>query len=91
MIARTFDPGWLARVEGGPERPVLPVDGGFQAVRLDGSGVHKVVLRYHVPRFILWATISLIAAVVNLAIGVAAFFGREKGLAPDRSVATSDL
>ena len=38
VIARTFDPGWLARVDDGPERPVLPVDGGFQAVRLDGAG-----------------------------------------------------
>ena len=25
VIARTFDPGWLARVDDGPERPVLPV------------------------------------------------------------------
>jgi len=86
VIARTFDPGWLARIDGGPERPVLPVDGGFQAVRVDGSGVHKVMLRYQTPRFFLWSTITLIAAVLDLAIGLAALFGRGKGLAAERTL-----
>lgn len=66
VLARTFDPGWLARVGDGPERPVLPVDGGFQAIRLDGSGVHRVSLRYRPPRMALWSTISLVAAVLDV-------------------------
>jgi hypothetical protein len=70
VIARTYDPGWLARVDDGLEWPVLPVDGGFQAVRLDGDGIHRVRLRYRVPRFALWSTISIGAA--GLAIAVAA-------------------
>jgi hypothetical protein len=70
VIARTFDPGWLARIDDGPERPVLPVDGGFQAVRLDGEGTHRVSLRYRVPRLALWSAISIGAA--GLAIAAAA-------------------
>ncbi len=65
VLARTFDPGWLARVDGGPERPVAPVDDGFQAVRLDGSGVHRVGLRYRPPRMALWIAISLAAAALD--------------------------
>jgi hypothetical protein len=64
VIARTFDPGWLARIDNGPEKSVLPVDGGFQAVRIEGSGTHTVTLRYQPPRFMLFAVISLIALVL---------------------------
>ena len=59
VIARTFDPGWLARVGDGPEQPVRPVDAGFLAVRIEGSGRHRVSLRYEPPRFTLYATVSL--------------------------------
>jgi hypothetical protein len=69
VIARTFDEGWLARIDDGPEQSVLPVDGGFQAVRLEGSGRHRVAMRYRPPRFLLFATVSLVA--LALAIGVA--------------------
>jgi hypothetical protein len=68
VIARTFDPGWLARIDDGPEQSVLPVDGGFLAVRVDGSGRHRVALRYQPPRFSLYAAISL--AALALAAGV---------------------
>jgi len=64
VIARSFDPGWLARTGNGPEQPVLPVDGGFQAVRIEGSGQDRVTLRYHPPRIMLFSTISLVAAAL---------------------------
>ncbi len=71
VLARTFDPGWLARVGDGPERPVLPVDGGFQAVRLDGSGVDRVTLRYRTRRMETWVAISLAASIAALAVAAA--------------------
>ncbi len=74
VLARTFDPGWLARIDDGPERPVLPADGGFQAVRLDGTGVHRASLRYRVPRMALWWTISIVAA--GLVVTAAVISGR---------------
>ncbi len=67
VIARTFDPGWLARVSGGREHPVQPVDGGFQAVRIEGSGTDRVALRYRPPRFEIWAVTSLLASVLIVA------------------------
>jgi hypothetical protein len=70
VLARTFDPGWLARVDDGPERPVLLADGGFQAVRLDGSGAHRVGFHYRTPRIILWGTITIAAAILNLAVAL---------------------
>jgi hypothetical protein len=62
VIARTHDPGWLARINGVREHPVQPVDGGFQAVRIEGSGADRVALRYRPPRIVIWASISLLAA-----------------------------
>jgi hypothetical protein len=71
VIARTFDAGWRARIDDGPEGAVLPVDCGFQAVRLEGSGTHRVTLTYHPPRLIFHLAISLLAlaAVVAIALG----------------------
>jgi hypothetical protein len=66
VIARTFDPGWRAHIENEVEQPVLPVDGGFQAVRLDGSGVHRVHMSYRPPLFHLWIAITTIAATIPL-------------------------
>jgi hypothetical protein len=62
VIARTFDAGWLARIDEKPEQPVLSADGGFLAVRIEGSGLHRVRLRYQPPRLAIYATISLAAA-----------------------------
>ena len=70
VIARTYDPGWLARVDDGPERSVLPVNGGFQAVRLDGAGSHRVSFRYRTPRMALWGAISIVAASLEIAAAV---------------------
>ncbi len=73
VVARSFDPGWTARIDEGPARPVFPVDGGFQAVRLDGSGVHRVTLRYRTPRLSFWAAITIVAAILDLGAVAAAF------------------
>jgi len=62
IVARTFDPGWQARIDGGPEQPVNRVNGGLLAVRLEGGGIERVTLRYRPPRMVLWATISLVSA-----------------------------
>jgi hypothetical protein len=73
VVARTFDAGWLARVGEGPEKPVLPVSAGFQAVRVEGSGTHRVSLRYQPPQFTLYAMVSLGALVLAAGIVLAAF------------------
>lgn len=67
VIAQTFDGGWLARIDGGSEHPVLQVDGGFQAVRIEGSGTHRVTFRYEPRGFVVYAVISLSA--LSFAIG----------------------
>jgi hypothetical protein len=77
VIARTFDPGWLARVDDRPQRPVVPVDAGFQAVRLDGAGIHRVSLHYRASRIALWSAITIVAA--TLEVGAAAILlGRNR-------------
>ena len=77
VIARMFDPGWLARVNDGPEWLVLPVHGGFQAVRLDGGGLHRVSLHYRTPRIVLWSAISIVAASLEIA-AAAILLGRSR-------------
>jgi hypothetical protein len=64
IVSRTYDPGWHARIDGGPEIPVVPVNGGFVGVRIEGAGTHRVALHYAPPRFVLWAAISAVAAGV---------------------------
>jgi hypothetical protein len=89
VIARTFDPGWLVRVDDGPERPVLPVDGGFQAVRLDGAGLHRVSLHYRTPRIALWSAISIAAASLEIA-AAAVLLARSRLLRPGNNRSTPD-
>jgi Bacterial membrane protein YfhO len=62
VIARTFDAGWRARIDEKPEQLVLSADGGFLAVRIEGSGLNQVRLHYQPARLALYATISLVAA-----------------------------
>jgi hypothetical protein len=67
VLARTCYPGWLARVDHGPERPVLRVDGGLQAVRLLGTGRSKVTVRYQPNGVFLTGTISVLGLCTALA------------------------
>jgi hypothetical protein len=79
VVARTYDPGWLARIDTGPEQPVHRLDSGFIAVRLPGSGTHRVSLRYRPLRLGLWAGISLLAAAVEAGLLVAAAVSGVRG------------
>jgi hypothetical protein len=68
ILSRAFDRDWLAQIGEGPEAPVLSVDGGFQAVRLAGSGPTRVVFRFQ-PRYLgASAAISAIALLTALSV-----------------------
>jgi hypothetical protein len=68
VLARSYYPGWWSRVDDGPEQPVLSADGGFQAVRIPGSGTHRVSLRYMPTRIGLLASISSLSGTLALSI-----------------------
>jgi hypothetical protein len=73
VVCRTYYPGWTARIGDGPERPVRPVDGGLQAIHLEGSGISRVVLSYRPSGWPLAGGVSLAAtAAAMLAVAVAA-------------------
>jgi hypothetical protein len=81
VIARSHDPGWTARINGGIAEPVLPVDGGFQAVRLEGSGRDRITFSYRPARLSLWVAISslaLAAIVVVLAVSLVSWVNFQK-------------
>ena len=59
VIRRTYTPGWTARVNGGPEIPVRPVDGGLQSIRLHGAGSSHVSVQYRPPRWSAACAISV--------------------------------
>ena len=61
IMRRTFYPGWVYRVDGGPEQPVLKANGGLQAAVVAGSGTSRVTLRYRPTGLTLAATVSLAA------------------------------
>lgn len=44
ILQRTYYPGWVSLVNGGPEQPVLKVDGGLQGILLTGSGTSHVII-----------------------------------------------
>jgi hypothetical protein len=69
ILRRTYYPGWLYHLEGGPEKPVLKVDGGLQGIPLVGSGISRVALRYQpvgIQRAVLVSLVALTAAVLVL-------------------------
>jgi hypothetical protein len=62
IMRRTFYPGWVYRVDGGPEQPVRKVDGGLQGALLTGSGTSRVAMRYR-PTGLRTAAILSLAAL----------------------------
>lgn len=59
VLARTYYPGWSARVNGGAEQPVHAVNGGLQGVRLDGVGPSRVEMRYRPTTLAMSSAVSL--------------------------------
>jgi hypothetical protein len=70
VLTRTYYPGWTARVDGRPARPVLRVDGGLQAILLPGAGLTRVAVRYR-PSW-LWAASALSIVATGSALTAAA-------------------
>jgi hypothetical protein len=68
VINRMSYPGWTARLDDGPERPVATVDFGLQGVVLPGSGRTKVALRYRPTALGLWASLSALAVAAAPAV-----------------------
>jgi hypothetical protein len=68
VVARSFDPGWMATINGGHQAHVLRVDGGYLAVRLTGSGVEKIALRYRPQAWQWWLLISSVSAAAVIGI-----------------------
>jgi hypothetical protein len=64
VLSRTYDPGWKARIDGGPAQTVVAVDAGFQGVRINGNGTHRVSFHYLPRHFVAWAGISLTSATL---------------------------
>ena len=57
VIARSFDPGWKARINDGPPGRVLHVDGGYQGSPISGTGVDQVDLEYRPPGWVWYVRI----------------------------------
>ncbi|MFO0950982.1 MAG: hypothetical protein U0835_07490 [Isosphaeraceae bacterium] len=66
VVRRTYYPGWTYRLDDGPEQPVVPADGGFQAVRIPGSGRTRVRLQYHPVPLRRFGPVSLAATSAAL-------------------------
>jgi len=68
VLTRAYDPNWFARVNDGPERPVLQADGGLQAVRLPGAGPSRVSVRYAPSGLLPGGAVSAAATLTALAV-----------------------
>jgi hypothetical protein len=70
ILQRTHYPGWTYRVEDGPERPVLKLNGGLQGALLTGAGTHRVETRYRPTGLTSSARVTLTAlAAAALVLG----------------------
>ncbi len=72
IMRRTYYPGWICRVNDGPDHPVIKVNGGLQGIPLLGSGTSRVVMRYRPNGLPQAARVSLAAlALAALVLGTA--------------------
>jgi hypothetical protein len=78
VIRRTYAPGWTARIDDGPEIPVVAVNGGLQSVRLSGSGRTHVALQYRPPRFTAAVMISVTSSGIVLLLLATSRVARRK-------------
>jgi hypothetical protein len=81
VMRRTYYPGWTGQVDDGPERPVSKADGGLQSVRVPGTGVSRVVIRYR-PTGIAESRAVSLAGLVAVAMGWAVALVRDRGRKP---------
>jgi hypothetical protein len=74
VLRRTFYPGWKAWIDGNREVRIIPADGGLQSIRLPGSGLTRVSVRY--SPWWLWPAvwISLTAMVTAIIVIVRYYF-----------------
>ncbi len=61
ILRRTYYPGWSYRIDGGPEHPVLKVDGGLHGIPLTGSRTSHVEVTYRPTGLARAGMISLAA------------------------------
>ncbi len=71
ILRRVHYPGWSYRIDGGPPRPVLKVDGGLQGIPLSGSGTTRVETTYR-PTGLRAAAIVSLAATAGAMVVLAA-------------------
>lgn len=70
IINRTYYPGWMASVNGAPERPVASAEAGIQGIRLVGRGPSRVTFTYR-PESLPAATLISLAALAAAGLGLA--------------------
>jgi hypothetical protein len=61
ILRRAYYPGWSYQLDNAPERPVLKVNRGLQAVPILGSGTHRIKFRYSPTGLRQAAAVSLVA------------------------------
>jgi hypothetical protein len=86
VLRRTYYPGWSYRIDGGPERPVLKVDGGLHGVPLTGSGISRVEVRNRPTGLARAATVSLAASGAALLVLATAGWRASRGRRRDVSM-----
>ena len=62
VIARSFDPGWKARINDGPPSVCCTSTADIRASGIAGSGIDRVVLEYRPPG---WAWFVRISSLVG--------------------------
>jgi hypothetical protein len=68
VLRRTHVPGWMARLDDGPEFRVGRADGGLQAIQIPGSGITRVRVRYRPPALTYGLLVSLSGLVGALVV-----------------------
>ncbi len=68
ILRRTYYPGWSYRIDGGPERPVLKVNGGLHGVPLGGAGTSRVEVRYRPTGLTRAAMVTLVALALAVVV-----------------------
>lgn len=80
VVHRTYYPGWLVSIDGGPERPVSRAELGVQAVHLEGRGTTRARFAYRPTnlRLTLWlGGMGLASALACLGFGMGARYLRK--------------